>query len=231
MSKFNQKNISIIFLAFNISSIEILINPDTALISVALVLLDTRWWPSSDLAVVWERSTVVVVCVPKRNRGCTCASSSWPHNSLPHILAAVDSCFLSVAFDCADELVHVVAVGCVISAPSTASTWVDLNVKPDHAIARFKHFSSVLVHLLSKLRRQSADKATHLWASALSTAWEHVDIYILDSSVFGVLYISWSTWVEGTIAQPRTCDNEIFSRLIQASKIIETLRQIYSTSS
>ena len=181
-------------------SIEVPVNSNSAFRCITYVLLNAGRWPSSDLAVVRERCTVIVVSIPQIDFWWSSASSSWSHNLLPHVFAAVDTCFSAMALNCTDELFNVLAVSWIVRSPSAASTGIGLNINPDHAIARFKQFSLIIKLIFSQWWRESTHKTADLRTCTLTSAREHINVYILDSSILSVTDILCSTWIESTVA-------------------------------
>ena len=118
--------------------------------------------------------SVVVVSIPNRDLGGFRASIVAPERLLPLVHGGVNSNFLSTGLQGVDQFQNKVTVRRRrIGVPGAAGRGVDFDVDPDHAIA--------LV--------DAVDQFVGLLDGALSSAGEHVDIDVFDSSIVGVLNI------------------------------------------
>jgi len=118
-------------------SVEAFVNANRAEGSRSLELLHWGFAPPSNLHVITECSFIVVVSIPERHWGSTCASTLTSHHWLPLILTGVDSWDLSSSFNLSSNLVNEIAVSSTWSLCELAARWrIVFHINPDHSVVQ-----------------------------------------------------------------------------------------------
>ena len=139
----------------------VLIDSSWAQSDVSFVLFHVRFGPSSKSNKIIEWWALIVVGIPKRMCTQTRACFLTSHNWSPHVLWRINSYTFAMRFNPVNNFSQVIAVGCMVTAPSTSWTWVSLDINP---------------HCPIKVARDGGHHLVDLGISWFSSAGEHVDI-------------------------------------------------------
>lgn len=134
------------FIFYERSRIEILVQTDSTNCVGALELLDGWLAPPSKCWKVWEWRVSIIMGIPQLLTGNWGTGASGSEDSLPHVGCCIDTHIFSVWLNSVNEICdELAAASGVVPSPRAAGTTVGFNVKPNHSK---KVIGDVIKHLI-----------------------------------------------------------------------------------